>query len=543
MKIVLLALALSCRLFSQATGGGMVLIGTIDFTGAVATKPAKSGTTLPLTCAVSELFYKTDASAGSNIYGCTAPNTWTVEGGGGIAGLGIIITAGPTFTLDTAYALSHATNQAGSDNLCNSASASSSVYTCLFSPTLTAYTTDMRVLWNVGSTACAGGAMTLNIDILGAKPLKQIDGSTNLSSSDCPANRRLWLVYDGTSFRFLSNSSGVAGVPSPSANGIVACTGTSCSTASARTIADSSTISWTNPDGVSGNPSAAVISSAVLTRATDQAGTDLYCAASGGPTAYTCSLTPSLTVYTDGMLIRWNVGSTACTGATTTTLDVNSIGTKSIKQIDGSTNPASTDCPANRRVLLMYDGTVFRILSGATGGGGGLTAATDIIPLRVGGCNVVGFGLFNAWVVGSGMSNTCSTTRGYPTFSNSAAPSMFAVGEMPDGYDSTGAIDAIIEFTQDSGLTGNYKFTIAIARVVDGTDITSVSYAVASDTGTVAAMTNNTIKKSVITGLNKPSGLAAGDSIQVLITRDNTIGTNMAGTVGIYNVRLRYQRH
>lgn len=49
--------------------------------GAVSTAPNKVGTGLPGACTVGDTFYKSDATAGSNIYGCTAPNVWTVQGG------------------------------------------------------------------------------------------------------------------------------------------------------------------------------------------------------------------------------------------------------------------------------------------------------------------------------------------------------------------------------------------------------------------------------------------------------------------------------
>ncbi len=54
----------------------------IDFSEAESTKPAKTGTELPATCSVGEQFFKTDAVAGQNEYGCTAPNTWTQLGAG-----------------------------------------------------------------------------------------------------------------------------------------------------------------------------------------------------------------------------------------------------------------------------------------------------------------------------------------------------------------------------------------------------------------------------------------------------------------------------
>jgi hypothetical protein len=55
---------------------------TLDATGADSTAPNKSGTSLPGTCAVGDTFFDTDATAGKNIYGCTAVDTWTLQGDG-----------------------------------------------------------------------------------------------------------------------------------------------------------------------------------------------------------------------------------------------------------------------------------------------------------------------------------------------------------------------------------------------------------------------------------------------------------------------------
>src|SRR5713226_4547435 len=55
---------------------------SIDFSGANATRPFKSGTVFPSICSVGEIFYKLDAPAGANLYACTSLNTWTLESGG-----------------------------------------------------------------------------------------------------------------------------------------------------------------------------------------------------------------------------------------------------------------------------------------------------------------------------------------------------------------------------------------------------------------------------------------------------------------------------
>jgi hypothetical protein len=59
----------------------------VDFSMAATTRPMKSGTTLPNTCSVGEMFFLANATAGANLYGCAAANAWTLEssssGGGG----------------------------------------------------------------------------------------------------------------------------------------------------------------------------------------------------------------------------------------------------------------------------------------------------------------------------------------------------------------------------------------------------------------------------------------------------------------------------
>jgi hypothetical protein len=55
----------------------------VDFTAAASTRPFKSGAALPASCSVGEMFYLSNATAGSNVYGCTASNSWTLEAGEG----------------------------------------------------------------------------------------------------------------------------------------------------------------------------------------------------------------------------------------------------------------------------------------------------------------------------------------------------------------------------------------------------------------------------------------------------------------------------
>ncbi len=74
--------------FSTALTFGQTMIDlrtqskSVDFSGANTTKPLKSGTVLPATCGVGEMFYLTSAAPGTNVYGCTSANAWTLQSGG-----------------------------------------------------------------------------------------------------------------------------------------------------------------------------------------------------------------------------------------------------------------------------------------------------------------------------------------------------------------------------------------------------------------------------------------------------------------------------
>src|ERR1043166_9725940 len=92
MKLRLLLIPLIC-LGQTAVNLGRQGINA-NFSNFSYTYPFKIGTTLPSTCSVGMSFFKTNATAGSNIYVCTATNTWTVEGGGGGLTIGSAVSGG-----------------------------------------------------------------------------------------------------------------------------------------------------------------------------------------------------------------------------------------------------------------------------------------------------------------------------------------------------------------------------------------------------------------------------------------------------------------
>ena len=66
----------------QIINGSRTLLGNWDASGAATTKPVKAGTAIPASCGTGEIFFKTDANPGANLYLCTTGNTWTQAQGG-----------------------------------------------------------------------------------------------------------------------------------------------------------------------------------------------------------------------------------------------------------------------------------------------------------------------------------------------------------------------------------------------------------------------------------------------------------------------------
>lgn len=163
------------------------------------------------------------------------------------------------------------------------------------------------------------------------------------------------------------------GVADPGANGIAVRTALNVLTT--RTLTASTGVSVTNGDGVAGNPTVAIDTAVVPTKADLQAGTILRCAPSSASGAnYTCSMSPALASYTDGMVIQFEPDVASSSGAVT--LNIDALGSANIKQADGTTDPGAGALVAGRQVPLTFDGTVFRMA--ASGGGSGTVTSVAL---------------------------------------------------------------------------------------------------------------------------------------------------------------------
>lgn len=209
---------------------------SVDFSAAPATKPLQTGAVLPASCTVGQMFFNTSASRGQNLFGCVASNTWlpetgtaslTIDNQGTLVGarpivnfatgIGILQAISDTgvsilvqSSLDTASAQTRPGEQAGGALFCASASGSGTTYTCGLSPSLTVYTPGMLLRWEPDVNG-SGTPATLNVDALGAAPLKLADGLTSPGPADILAGRVQQIWYDGANFRLL-NLNGAPGI-------------------------------------------------------------------------------------------------------------------------------------------------------------------------------------------------------------------------------------------------------------------------------------------------------------------------------------------
>jgi hypothetical protein len=265
-----------CVLSGQTTKTDLARQATdADFTLFPSTKPFSMGVSLPVSCNTGQMFFWETQPAGQNVYGCTATNSWSLEGGtsssgggvwgaimgtlsnqtdlaaalgtkptcglvttvgnpgantncpteaavraalGGVLGqLTVQVSGGPIGThttlnfisgtgiiqscannsgasrvdctpaLDTSYALSRPTDQAGTDkSLIASSGGAGGTFVAAGSPTFTTYTQNQTLSFLASDSACAAGA-TLNIDGLGPIPLKKVIAGAlvAIESGDC----------------------------------------------------------------------------------------------------------------------------------------------------------------------------------------------------------------------------------------------------------------------------------------------------------------------------------------------------------------------
>lgn len=312
----------------------------VDFSGALSTRPIKVGTAIPAVCTAGELYFKSDAPAGSNLFGCTATNTWTVmSAAGGSA-------AGPFYCVDT-----------GSVN----------AYACSGVSQLTAYANGQLILLLAGQANT--GAATLNINGLGAKAIRK-SGAQALAAGEIAAGQVVSLAYDGTAFQVQAlgiagpqgpqgpqgptGATGAAGPAGPAIGGLLTSKGdtvvhdgaaavrlAACPDGQMRVADSTQTSGWRCSAPAAGGGGAGA----------------LFCVASG-TNAYSCSA-GTATQYDLGLNLSFQAGASN-TGPVT--FNLNGLGAKSVLKFRDQALE-SGDIRAGQIVNIAYDGTAFQMQS------------------------------------------------------------------------------------------------------------------------------------------------------------------------------------
>ena len=320
---------------------------SVDFSGATTTKPMKTGNSLPATCAVGELYFLSSAASGANVYGCVASNTWAQQTNTSIPGA-VISVAGK------AGAVSLQASDLTDCRVSRSSATTLSLGACRFgypngefwslpgaSVTLVSGTGSVYIYARAEGVLEVAHSGTLTISCVGC-----LDGGTNNQYPADVARLAVWGASDTPGSWNTSGSSDERAVVSgplqvlPDAGITMVLTGT-------------------------GAKKIGVDPAVVQTLSSAQSGQTTLCRASGSATAQTCSFSPKLTAYSIGMRVTYQP---AATNSGPQTLNIDGLGSRGIYRSD-ATALAAGDLTSATFYDLTYDGSVFRLQPGGTGGG------------------------------------------------------------------------------------------------------------------------------------------------------------------------------
>lgn len=158
-----------------------------------------------------------------------------------------------------------------------------------------------------------------------------------------------------------------------------------------------------------------------------------YCApASASGSAYTCTPSPAIPSssfsgghYVAGVTLNFVPDVVGVAGAVT--VNANGLGTQAIKESDGTTNPTALDLLALRSVVLISDGTVFRLPLNSMPGTSGQIATVGSSGMFGTPLSALGFGTVTAYAVsttlsGTNCNNYAAATPTASTITLAAAP-------------------------------------------------------------------------------------------------------------------------
>lgn len=472
MRILLLMLAFAMGSMAQTVESRSVML---------------KGTSLPASCVVGERFFKTDATAGENLYLCTSTDTWTQVSGG----------SGASYPTDLLCKVTVATNVA------TFGAGASGTNPCNFQGNrITAQGT-----LTITSTPAAG---TYYFETAGGVIYANLPGATT-----------------GLSASGITMSASTAGFTVGRAK-IATITYTS------GTDWDATVTDWRQPFSEAPVPAAGTLmtssdSSGVRTLAVDAQNlyANNYLRSTSGNDTYVAGTTPATVAYSTGRCYVLNAD-TANTGAATVNID--SLGAKSILRRNGDAL-SDGDITADKPISICYDGTQF-IIQGDGGGSSGVTLSGSYWYMNVNGGSGAGYSVvgttprFFRWVapynatigkvatfISAALGSGAGITWG---LYNDACSSQIAVATP---YVSTGGTGSIsVTFSSPPTVTAGTVYCWIIA-----TDSATVNTLIATTASTSEGHLNTTVNRIGTCG-NPNTGTGAA------VAPPTSCGTETAAT-------------
>jgi hypothetical protein len=333
----------------------------VDFGNATFTRPVRTGAALPAVCQTGELFFKSNAPAGANVYGCVGTNIWA-----------------PPAAPATGTDLPDMAGQAGKS----------------------LWTDGVSTVWKNITTGATGAlALTqtgseISLDIIPAilpqkaaanvfTGLNTFGFGIQLSPQSAPAvpeNGRIW--YDSALQKFRCHQNGVTSDCISSGGG-----------GSAQTIVAGTGIVVTDGDGINGNPTITASTDLLNLTTTRAAATALMGPATGGPGAPSfraltetdlpsgAALLSSANIY--NALNRFNAGVQLAPQSAPTAPENGHIWYDStLQKFRCRQNGVTSDCISNSSARTIVAGTGIVVTDGdGINGNPTITASTDLLNL------------------------------------------------------------------------------------------------------------------------------------------------------------------
>jgi len=280
----------------------------------------------------------------------------------------------------------------------------------------------------------------------------------------------------------------------------------------------------------------------MLSKVTNQAGTPVLCAsASGSGTTYTCSLSPTLTTYTTGMVLYWKID--VANTSVSPTLNVDTLGAKPL--VDYQSNALNVGAlVSGAEVPIWYDGANLRCMMCGLG-----SSNTASISLPIGGYDTTSSSAISLWVASSsptfanlGGIGTVMSTPG-ASCTSPAACAAFTRFWWPQNFNSSAPVNVILRtMPAAGGGSGTIVYSAQFACPADGASLVSPAFnTAASSTFSVSATAD---AGQTVTISSVPiTGCSPGSEAYLNIYRDGSGTPGSSAVDDVTSVRVDYSTH